>query len=139
MKLVIVIIFPSLFALVVASPLHGKSHAMHHLRRSLVTTTSVSQVEKTIVLIQTAYCTASQKQTETVSFSSDNPATNSGHDGVVTATSIRHSASELTSTVPGATISDECTQSFPCSDDITNYDPSIGIRHDGSSEQRHGG
>lgn len=127
MKLVIVILFSSLFASIVISSLHDKSHAIHHLRRDLVTITLINQMKKIIVLTQTTYCTVSQKQTKTVSFSSDNSVTNFRHDDVVIATSIRHSTSKLTSVLSDAIIFDECTQFFSCSDDIINYDSFINI------------
>ena len=70
------------------------------------------------------YC---QSEANRISSSPDNPATNLRHDGIVTATATSHTTSELLSTLPGAIISNECTQPLPCSGDITYYDPSIGI------------
>ncbi|KAL9132058.1 MAG: hypothetical protein Q9217_000186, partial [Psora testacea] len=93
-----------------ASPLHN---------------TLISQVTKRVTLTQTVYSTASQKETEsapTPSNSRNSLAMISRHDSIT----IKTSRSDLSTTLPGATTPDDCTQSSPCSGDITNYDPSVG-------------
>jgi hypothetical protein len=128
MKPVNVLFFSSLFTYVVTSPLHSKGYAKHPSRRGRASDGLVSHVTKTVILTQTAYFTASQKEsdiTPTPLDSLDGPTTTSRHDGIATTTT-KTSTSDFPTTLPGATTSDGCSQSFPCSGDITNYDPSTG-------------
>ena len=128
MKPVIVLVFSSLFPYVVTSPLHDKGHAKHHSRRGGASDGLIGHVTKTVILTQTAYFTASQKDSDIIPTpleSLNGPTTTTKHDGIATSTT-KTSISDFPTTLPGATTSDGCTQSFPCSGDITNYDPSVG-------------
>lgn len=125
MKPVNLLVFSSLFTYVVTSPLHSKGYAKHPSRAS---DGLVSHVIKTVILTQTAYLTASQKESEVTTAvldSLDGSTTTPRHDGIATTTT-KTSTSDFPTTLPGAATSDDCSQSFPCSGDITNYDPSVG-------------
>ncbi len=128
MKPVIGFLYFFIFTYVVISRLYGKSYIKHHSRCGRASDGSVSHVTKTVLLTQTASFTASQ-ESDIVATSPDSlkgPNTISGHDGTIVTTKTKTSTSDFPTTLPGATNSDICTQSFPCSGDITIYDPSVG-------------
>ena len=110
------------------SSLHSKDYAKHPSRRDRASDELVSHVIKTMILTQTTYFTASQKESDITSTpldSLDGSTTTSRHDGIATTTT-KTSTSDFPTTLPDATTSDGCSQSFSCSDDITNYDPFAG-------------
>lgn len=120
------VFFFSIFTYVVIPQLYGQSNTKHHSSCGRVLHGLVSHVTKNVLSTQTTSSSASH-DSDIVTTSSDKDPTNiPGHDGIIATTKTKISSSDFPNTLPGATAPNSCTQSSPCSGDITTYDPSVG-------------